>query len=154
MEALEAPPHPASQQLELVSFRGAWFYEGPSARTRSRNQHVFRVVTKDRDGLTGYCWIMIGTSWFHLRRANHAGAVGQLRWPDRNRKAAGNGGGFGDRIAVFAHGFQMHFDRTTDEFSRLFELRTANCASRKIWNIAVVASARFFADDHEVHRLK
>lgn len=39
-----------SQHLELVSFRGAWFYEGPSAWTRSRNQHVFRVVTKDRTG--------------------------------------------------------------------------------------------------------
>src|SRR5258708_5074208 len=52
-----------SQNLQLVSFRYAWFYEGPSAWTRSRNQHVFRVVTKDRDGLTGYCWIMFGTFW-------------------------------------------------------------------------------------------
>jgi hypothetical protein len=52
-----------SQHLELVSFRGAWFFEGPSAWTRSRNQHVFRVVTKDRDGLIGYCWIMFGTFW-------------------------------------------------------------------------------------------
>ena len=46
-----------------MSFRGAWFFEGPSAWTRSRNQHVFRVVTKDRDGLTRYCWIMFGTFW-------------------------------------------------------------------------------------------
>ncbi len=52
-----------SQHLQLVSFRGAWFFEGPSAWTRSRNQHVFRVVTKDRDGLTRYCWIMFGTFW-------------------------------------------------------------------------------------------
>ena len=52
-----------SQQLQLVSFRGAWFFEGPSAWTRSRNQHVFRVVTKDRDGLTRSCWIMFGTLW-------------------------------------------------------------------------------------------
>lgn len=52
-----------SQHLELVSFRGAWFFEGPSAWTRSRNQHVFRVVTKDHDGLTRYCWIMFGTFW-------------------------------------------------------------------------------------------
>jgi hypothetical protein len=51
------------QHLQLVSFRGAWFFEGPSAWTRSRNQHVFRVVTKDRDGLTRYCWIMFGTFW-------------------------------------------------------------------------------------------
>ena len=52
-----------SQQLQLVSFRGAWFFERPSAWTRSRNQHVFRVITKDRDGLTRYCWIMFGTFW-------------------------------------------------------------------------------------------
>src|ERR1700719_3563612 len=49
-----------SQHLQLVGFRYAWFYEGPSAWTRSRNQHVFRVVTKDRDGLTRYCWITFG----------------------------------------------------------------------------------------------
>jgi hypothetical protein len=52
-----------SEHLQLVNFRYAWFYEGPSAWTRSRNQHVFRVVTKDRDGLTRYCWIMFGTFW-------------------------------------------------------------------------------------------
>ena len=52
-----------SQNLQLVSFRYAWFYEGPSKWTRSRNQHLFRVVTKDRDGLTGYCWITFGTFW-------------------------------------------------------------------------------------------
>ena len=52
-----------SQRLDLVSFRGAWFFEGPSAWTRSRNQHVFRVVTKDRNGLERYCWIMFGTFW-------------------------------------------------------------------------------------------
>src|SRR5579859_1574259 len=50
-------------ESELVSFRYAWFFEGPSAWTRSRNQHVFRVVTKDRDGLTRYCWITFGTLW-------------------------------------------------------------------------------------------
>src|ERR1700756_2324200 len=52
-----------SQRLQIASFRGAMFYEGPSAWTRSRNQHLFRVVTRDRDGLTGYCWIMFGTFW-------------------------------------------------------------------------------------------
>ena len=52
-----------SQNLQLVSFRYAWFYEGTSAWTRSRNQHLFRVITKDRNGLTGYCWITFGTFW-------------------------------------------------------------------------------------------
>ena len=50
-----------SQHLDLVSFRGAWFFEGPSVWTRSRNQHVFHGVTKDRK--TGCCWIMFGTFW-------------------------------------------------------------------------------------------
>jgi len=52
-----------SQRLQLVRFRGARFYEGPSAWTRSRNQHLFRVVTRDRDGLERSCWIMFGTFW-------------------------------------------------------------------------------------------
>jgi hypothetical protein len=52
-----------SQHVTLVSFRGAWFYEGPSAWTRSRNQHVFRVVTRGREGLERTCWIMFGTFW-------------------------------------------------------------------------------------------
>jgi len=52
-----------SQQLKLVSFRGARFWEGPSAWTRSRNQHVFRVLTQDREGRERSCWIMFGTYW-------------------------------------------------------------------------------------------
>jgi hypothetical protein len=52
-----------SQQLQLVRFRGARFYEGPSAWTRSRNQHLFLVVTRDRNGLERSCWIMFGTFW-------------------------------------------------------------------------------------------
>ena len=52
-----------SERLQLVRFRGAWFYEGPSAWRRSKNQHVFRVVTRDRDGLERTCWIMFGTYW-------------------------------------------------------------------------------------------
>lgn len=52
-----------SQHLQLVNFRGAWFYEGPSAWTRSRNQHVFRVTTRNAEGLLRTCWIMFGTYW-------------------------------------------------------------------------------------------
>ena len=52
-----------SQQLQIVSFRGARFYEGPSAWMRSRNQHLFRVVTQDRIGQVRSCWIMFGTYW-------------------------------------------------------------------------------------------
>jgi hypothetical protein len=53
----------ASQRLQLVRFRGARFYEGPSAWLRSRNQHLFRVVTRDGNGLERSCWIMFGTYW-------------------------------------------------------------------------------------------
>jgi len=53
----------ASQGLQLVRFRGARFFEGPSAWTRSRSQHLFKVVTRDRDGLERSCWIMFGTFW-------------------------------------------------------------------------------------------
>jgi len=52
-----------SQRLQIVSFRGAMFYEGPSAWRRSRNQHLFRVVTRDREGQERSCWIMFGTRW-------------------------------------------------------------------------------------------
>ena len=52
-----------SQRLQLVSFRGAWFFEGPSAWTRSRNQHLFRVVARDREGRERSGWIMFGTFW-------------------------------------------------------------------------------------------
>ena len=67
-----------SQHLQLIGFRGAWFYEGPSAWTRSRNQHVFRVVTKDRDGLTRYCWIVFGTFWGFT----WGELVTQVQWDD------------------------------------------------------------------------
>ena len=52
-----------SQRLQLVRFRTAWFYEGPSAWMRSRNQHLFRVITRDREGRERSCWIMFGTWW-------------------------------------------------------------------------------------------
>jgi hypothetical protein len=53
-----------SHHLQLVSFRGVSLWEGPTAfLNRSRNQRLFRVVIKDRNGLTRYCWIMFGTFW-------------------------------------------------------------------------------------------
>ena len=38
----------ADQGLKLVDFRGAKFYEGPSAWVRSDTQHVFRVQVEDK----------------------------------------------------------------------------------------------------------
>jgi hypothetical protein len=51
------------QGLQLVRFRWARFYEGPSAWMRSRNQHLFKAVMRDRQGLDRSCWIMFGTFW-------------------------------------------------------------------------------------------
>jgi len=53
----------SDQGLKLVTFRGAWFYEGPSKFVRSRNQHVFRAVVEDRDGIQRSCWLLFGTFW-------------------------------------------------------------------------------------------
>lgn len=47
----------------LISFSGAQFYERPSAWVRSRNQHLFKAVFRDRNGLNRSYWIMIGTFW-------------------------------------------------------------------------------------------
>jgi hypothetical protein len=52
-----------SQGMKLVSFRGAWFYEGPSKFLRSRNQHAFRVIVEDHLGITHSAWVMFGTFW-------------------------------------------------------------------------------------------
>ncbi len=51
------------QGYTLIRYRGAWFFEGPSAWRRSKNQHAFRVVVEDRNGLRRSCWIMFGTFW-------------------------------------------------------------------------------------------
>jgi hypothetical protein len=52
-----------SEGLQLIRFRGARFYEGPSAWVRSRNQHLFLVTVRDKNGLERSCWIMFGTYW-------------------------------------------------------------------------------------------
>ena len=71
-----------SQQLQIVSFRGARFYEGPSAWTRSRNQHLFRVMTRDRDGQVRSCWILFGTFWGF----NWGEPLKEVIWDDQQRE--------------------------------------------------------------------
>jgi hypothetical protein len=50
------------QGYELVSSRGAWFYEGPRAWLRTEEEHAYHVEVRDRHGdtRTGYvvfgCW--------------------------------------------------------------------------------------------------
>ena len=56
------------QGLRLVDFRGAKFYEGPSAWVRSDSQHLFRVHVEDKQGRRRSAWVMFGTFWgFSLR---------------------------------------------------------------------------------------
>jgi hypothetical protein len=58
----------ADQGLKLVDFRGAKFYEGPSAWIRSDSQHLFRVHVEDKQGKRSSAWVMFGTFWgFTLR---------------------------------------------------------------------------------------
>jgi hypothetical protein len=52
-----------SQGMKLVSFRGAWFFEGPSKFLRSRNQQAFRVIVEDSEGITHSAWLLFGTYW-------------------------------------------------------------------------------------------
>src|SRR5260370_20014369 len=54
---LEAETMGGGSGIAARQFPVARFYEGPSAWTRSRNQHLFRVVTRDRNGLGRSCWI-------------------------------------------------------------------------------------------------
>ena len=53
----------ADQGLKLIGFRGAKFYEGPSAWRRSDSQHLFRVEVEDRTGERKSAWVMFGTYW-------------------------------------------------------------------------------------------
>ena len=52
-----------SQGLKLVTYRGAWFFEGPSKFLRSRNQAVFRVEVEDANGIRRTAWLQFGTFW-------------------------------------------------------------------------------------------
>jgi hypothetical protein len=52
-----------SQGMQLIRFRSAWFFQGPSAWRRSRNQHVFRVTVRDQYAMERNCWIVFGTFW-------------------------------------------------------------------------------------------
>jgi len=53
----------ADQGLKLIGFRGAQFYEGPSAWRRSDSQHLFRVQVEDRTGERKTAWVLFGTYW-------------------------------------------------------------------------------------------
>jgi len=53
----------AGQALTVIDFRGAKFYEGPSAWLRSDSQYLFRVHVEDKQGKRRSGWVMFGTFW-------------------------------------------------------------------------------------------
>jgi len=52
-----------SEDLRLVSFRSALFFEGPSKFRRGSSQHVFFVRVEDRNGIRRAAWLMYGKYW-------------------------------------------------------------------------------------------
>jgi hypothetical protein len=48
---------------DLVTFRGAWFYEGPRAWLRTENEYAYRVEVRDHHGLTRTGYVLFGTWW-------------------------------------------------------------------------------------------
>ena len=53
----------AEEDLELVDFRGAKFYEGPRRFLRSDGQFAFHVTVRDRRGVARRCWLAFGSTW-------------------------------------------------------------------------------------------
>jgi hypothetical protein len=50
----------ASRGFVLIDFRGAAFFEGPGAFTRTGNQTTFRVKVRDRRGKVLQGWLVFG----------------------------------------------------------------------------------------------
>jgi hypothetical protein len=69
----------AEQGFTLIKFRGAKFYEGPSAWLRSDSQSLFRVQVENKRWEKVNGWVMFGTYWgFTLGEP-----VTQVVWDDR-----------------------------------------------------------------------
>jgi hypothetical protein len=49
--------------LEIVNRDYCWFYKGPFIWTSSRNQSVFRVTARDKQGNLRSGWVRLG-GWF------------------------------------------------------------------------------------------
>ena len=48
---------------ELVTFRGAWFYEGPRAWLRTDSEYAYHVEVRDRYGLPRTGYLLFGSWW-------------------------------------------------------------------------------------------
>src|SRR5579864_3813163 len=71
----------------------------------------------------------------------------------RNGDVLSNGRRLWDRIAVFAHGLQVQFDRATDQLGSFRERGPCSHAPGQVGHIGTVPGRRFFVDDRVSHRL-
>jgi hypothetical protein len=49
--------------LILLHFRGAMFFEGPGKWIRTSHQETFRVQVRDQDGKEKKGWVTYGSNW-------------------------------------------------------------------------------------------
>ena len=146
-----------SQHLQLVSFRGAWFFEGPSAWTRSRpaarlprsNQRPRRPNSL----LLDHVRHLLG---LHLRRTHHQSGVERRRRLSRNRHAPRDCSGFRDGDRRSSRIVSKNCSSIAPRISSVVSSRrpTASDTAGKVGNIGAVAGARFFVDDGELHRVE
>jgi hypothetical protein len=66
-----------SEGLTLIEFRGAKFYEGPSALIRSENQQVFRATFADDKGQQREAWLTFGS---YANPFTQTARPTQVRW--------------------------------------------------------------------------
>ena len=60
---------------DLVSFRGAWFYEGPRARLRTEEEDAYHVEVRDRHGETRMGYVVFGSDTHSAERSRLNGTV-------------------------------------------------------------------------------
>ena len=53
----------ASEDLEVLARKYCWFWTGPFFLNCSRNQTVYRVTVRSRDGSVQSAWIRCGSWW-------------------------------------------------------------------------------------------
>lgn len=53
---------------ELVTWRGARFFEGPRAWFRTEDEDAYRVEVRDRHGVTRAGFVVFGTWWHPFSR--------------------------------------------------------------------------------------
>jgi hypothetical protein len=63
------------EQLTLINFRGAKFYEGPNKVLRSENQFAFHVKVRDKERKIKEAWLVFGKNWDPISRPDELAKV-------------------------------------------------------------------------------